>query len=105
MNNIVNYEEKALSLFTKEDIEKLKKFDEIEAQVKALKKQRDEILKSLFKESNESKFENDEIRIVYSKPHLRKSVDTQKMKDEGIYEYYLKESEVSDSIKIEVKYE
>ena len=29
MNEIINYEEKALSLFTDEDIEKLRKFNEL----------------------------------------------------------------------------
>ena len=105
MNNLTKYETAALSLFTDEDIEKLKKFDELEAQVKAIKKRRDEELKYLFKESNQNSFEDDRIRIVYTKPHTRKTVDTKKMKEEGIYDYYLTESNVSDSIKIEVKYD
>lgn len=105
MNNIVNYQDKALSLFTEKDIELLRQFDELEAKVKLIKKQRDKALKELFRECDEKTFENDLIKIIYTKPHKRKSIDTEKLKKEGIYEMYLKESDVSDSIKIEVKYE
>lgn len=105
MNQLQKYEEQALSLFTDEDIEKLRKFEELEAQVKAIKKQRNEELKRIFNESSEKSFENEKIRIIYIKEHSSKRVDTEKMKKEGIYEYYLKDVNVSDSIKIEVKYE
>ncbi|MBQ2658074.1 MAG: hypothetical protein IJF87_05845 [Erysipelotrichaceae bacterium] len=105
MNEIINYEEKALSLFTDEDIEKLRKFNELEAQVKMIKKQRDEALKEIFRNSEQKSFENDQIKIMYVKSKPRRTVDTEKMKSEGIYEFYLKEGEPTESIRIEVKYE
>ena len=105
MEQITKYKEQALSLFTKEDIELLKKFNELEAKVKFLKKQRDESLKNIFVESGESKFENDDIRIIYKKPSRRKSVDIEKLKEEGLYDYYSKVLNVSDSVIVEVKYE
>ena len=105
MNQVTEYKEQALALFTEEDIELLKKFNELEAKVKYLKKQRNEALKKIFIESGEYKFEDDNIRIVYKKPSQRRNVDTEKLKQDGLYDYYSKVSDVSDSVIVEVKYE
>lgn len=48
-------------------------------------------------------FENDFLKITYVAPTERVSVDTKKLKDDGLYDKYLKTSEVKSSIKVMFK--
>lgn len=49
------------------------------------------------------KWENDAIAVTYMPATLRKTVDTAKMKTEGIYDQYTKESPVKASIRLKFK--
>lgn len=95
------------ALFSPEEIEMLIKFDELEKRVKAMKDQKNDALKQFLidNELTEEGFENSKIKISYVKPSKRKVVDTQKLKEEGLYELYTKDSEVKDSVRITIKYE
>ena len=55
------------------------------------------------KNNDIKKIENDVFTASYTAPSTRKSVDTKKLKDEGVYEYYLKETPVKASIKLSYK--
>lgn len=45
-------------------------------------------------------FENDIVKITYVAPTTRKSVDSQALKDQGLYEQFLKETPVKSSVKV-----
>lgn len=51
----------------------------------------------------ENKLEDNGITIQYYPKSTTKSVDTSKMKEDGIYDKYVKESPKSDYIKVSVK--
>lgn len=102
MNELIN--KKIELLFTPNEINTLMMFKDFEAQWNLIKKEKENELKEIFKENNIDYFDNEYMHISYVKPHKRKTVDTKKMKDEGIYDLYLKESDVKDSIKIDIKY-
>lgn len=53
--------------------------------------------------NNIKSFENDFLKINYKAPSVRKSVDTQALKDAGLYEFYLKESPVKSSVTVSFK--
>ena len=48
-------------------------------------------------------FENDFLKITYKAPTTRKSVDTKALKDEGLYDLYLKETPVKSSVTVTFK--
>lgn len=48
-------------------------------------------------------FENDFLKITYKAPTIRKSVDTKALKDEGLYDLYLKETPVKSSVTVTFK--
>lgn len=102
-NNLVLKEK--FDILTPEEIDLLIKFDEIEKRVKVIKDQKDEMLKQYFRENKTKEIETNRIEIKYKESYIRHDVDKQKMKDEGIYELYLKETPVSDSVTIKVKYD
>lgn len=52
-------------------------------------------------ESNDIKsFENDFIKITYVAPTTRKTVDTNALKEQGLYDAFIKESHVKSSVKL-----
>ena len=59
-------------------------------------------VKEIFKKYNIKSFKNDYIEITYVAPTKRKSVDTQKLKDAGIYDDFIKESDVKESLRVKV---
>ena len=102
-NELINKEIDAL--YTKEDIDLLVAFEEMNAKVKLMKKEKDKELIEIFKKYNVKSFKNDRIEMVYVAPTIRKTVDVEALKAQGLYEDFLKESPVKESIRITLKYE
>lgn len=106
MNELV--EKKINELLTPTDIEMLVKFDELEKRVKVIK---DGIKQELINYIKENGLENAPIEaerlvITYRHPYDRNSVDIDKLKEEGLYEMYLKKPiHVKESVSIDVRYE
>lgn len=62
-----------------------------------------EALKVAMEENGIKTFENDLVKISYKEPHVRQSVDTKKMKEEGIYDLFTKEVNVKGSLSLSFK--
>lgn len=94
-------------IIPKEQIDFLIKFDEMEKRAKVLKDAIKESAKEFLIKNNltEEGYSQDGIKLSYRKGGTKNIVDTQKLKDEGIYNYYLKESEYEDSVSIKVDYD
>ena len=58
---------------------------------------KNQMLKAMI-DNNIKVFENDFMKITLKNASVRKSVDTQALKDDGIYELYLKEVPVKESV-------
>ena len=84
----------AIVEFQKELEEKSKKQSEIK-----------EAIKVAMKEQGVKKFEDEVISLTYVASTTRKTIDTEKLKEEKpeLWEEYSKESPVSDSIRIKIK--
>lgn len=97
------------SLFSPADIELLEKFDEIETKVKVLKKERNAALLPLMEqfceETGKKTLNMGRLSITYKKGTTRKSVDVEALKEQGLYESFLKESPVAPSVTVSVDYE
>ncbi len=94
-------------LFSPEDIEILKKADEIKKRVSvvldtAKNKSYD------FLERNgllETGYEQDNVVLGWKKPYVKKMIDTDALKEQGLYESFLKEVQVKGSVTISIKYD
>lgn len=102
-NELINAE--INELYTKEDIDFLVEFEEMNAKVKLMKKEKDEKLIEIFKKYNVKSFKNDRIEMIYIAPTTRKTIDVEALKAQGLYDSFLKESPVKESIRITLKYE
>lgn len=91
------------SLFTVES--KIKEFETIMKELKSQREQMTSILLEKMESSGIKKYEGDLLSLTYVAPTTRKSIDTNRLKKENpdVYDEYLKESEVSSSIRITIK--
>lgn len=81
---------------------------EFETQIKALKKQEEDLKKSILdamKENGVIKIDNDHLMITYVAGHDQERFDTKAFKEENrmIYDEYVKMVHVKDSVRIKVK--
>lgn len=83
-----------------EVMKELQTFNEQKAAMELKEKRIKEAILQAMEENNIKSFENDFVSIKYIPQTKRKSVDTAKMKDEGVYEIYLKESEVKSQVRL-----
>lgn len=101
-NNLIPYEELGLTEARKEIIEKFIYYKE---QVESFESE----IKDKFKEMVESgdipvnSIDLGDMMLSYKKSYTRKSVDTDKLKEDGLYNKYLKETEVNSSVSMTIK--
>lgn len=85
-----------------------KKIADFETQIKALKKQEDDLKSSILeamKKNGVIKIDNDHLTINYVAGHDQERFDTKTFKEENkmIYDAYVKIIHVKDSVRIKVK--
>ena len=81
-------------------MKELQAFNEQKAAMELKEKRIKEAILQAMEENNIKSFENDFVSIKYIPQTTRKSVDTAKMKEEGVYDVYLKESEVKSQVRL-----
>lgn len=91
--------------FTQEETEMLRTFYELKAKVDILEAEKKEDIKQYMIDNGIKSFENEDFKITYIPENTRKTVDTAKLKEQGLYEYFLKESKVKDTVRISLKWE
>ena len=104
MNNLIKIENGTATL----DNNVTKQIAEFETQIKAIKKQEDELKQSILeamKENNIIKIDNDNLTINFVAGHGQERFDTKAFKEENkmIYDEYVKIVHVKDSVRIKVK--
>lgn len=77
---------------------KLKAFQEEKARMDLLEKEIKEAMLKAMVDYGVKSYESENVRITYKEPSVRKSVDTQALKDEGLYEMFLKTTPVKPSV-------
>ena len=103
-NNLIPYEELGLTEARKEIINQ---FIYYKKQVESFESE----IKDKFKELVETgdipvnSIDLGGMLLSYKKGYTRKAIDTDKLKEDGIYEDYLKETEVNSSVSMTIKKE
>lgn len=91
-------------ILTADDLQTFALLKEYETKWSVIKSAKEQMLKNYMKANGIKQFDSDVVRITYIEPSVRKTVDTKKLKEEGLYDFYTKESPVKDSVRIELKY-
>lgn len=104
MNEIIKIENGVATL----DSNVTKKIAEFEAQIKAAKKQEEDLKKSILEAMRDNgiiKIDNDNLTVNYIAGHDQERFDTKTFKEENkmIYDEYVKMVHVKDSVRIKVK--
>lgn len=90
-------------LITDDFIDKLVQFEYLEQQIEMFKTEHREQIKEIFKKYGIKSFKNDYISITYVADGMQKRVDTDRLKQEGLYEKYLKLFPTKESIRVQLK--
>lgn len=91
------------ALITDDFIEKLEQLDYLEQQIEMFKTEHREQIKDIFKKYGIKSFKNDYITITYVAEGMRKQVDNERLKNDGLYKKYLKLVPNKESIRITKK--
>ena len=107
MANELSLKEQFDLMIPKETVEFIKKFNEMEARMKIINEQIKADGKKFLEDNDllDKGYEQDGIKIIMTKPYEKTVVDTQKMKDEGIYELYSNKKSYDGYIKVSVNYD
>ncbi len=84
-------------------IQAFKIADEMTAKLDQWKKDNKTAIMEVFKKYGFKSFKNDEVSITYKAPYTKKIVDTAKLKADGVYDFYSKESQQAESLQITYK--
>lgn len=105
MNKYEVVESKINELFTPEDIGLLYQAKIIETKVNELIGEKKETIIELFKEYEVKSFECDKFVLIYKPETTKNQVDVKKLKEDGLYNKYLKSVPVKESLAIRMKYD
>jgi len=105
-DKMVQLEEGDLELEDDESIEimrlteRLKMLQPFVDEVEQLEKMLKDLLAERFEQKDATTFVCNDLKFVYSKPSVRKTIDTLALKKAGLYEQYVKETPVAASVRI-----
>lgn len=87
------------SIVVAEDVlERFHEFQVLKAKMEMEEKKVKEALLQAMEEHGIKSFENDFVKITYKAPTTRKSIDSNALKEQGLYDAFLKESPVKSSV-------
>ena len=99
MTELITVKDGAIAIH--EEIEmKLKAFQIEKARMEMLEKEIKEAMLTAMEQNGIKSYESDNVRITYKAPSTRKSVDSNALKEQGLYEAFLNESPVKASVVI-----
>ena len=105
MNNEVKVIDNQLVLSeqAKQILKEMRDFEITKQEMDNQEKEIKQAIQKAMEEHGIKSFENEDVKISYVAPTQRVSVDTAKMKEEGIYDLYTKTSEVKASVRLTYK--
>lgn len=90
-------------LITDEFIEKLVQVEYLTQQIEMFKAEHKEKIKDIFKKYGIKSFKNDYVSITYVAEGMQKRVDNERLKNDGLYDKYLKVVPTKESIRVQLK--
>jgi hypothetical protein len=85
-------------------IKELEDFYKLSIQMEIKQKEfKEELLKAMETNGITESFNLGEIKVVYKKSYFKNSVDTEKLKKDGLYDKYKKQSPVKSSISLSIE--
>ena len=90
-------------IVAQETIEQMRKLNEYKVQFDILTEKVRDALKKAMSENGVKKIENEVFTAVYKAPTQRQTVDTTRLKEEGLYDEYSKFVPVKDSVTVTFK--
>lgn len=83
--------------------EKLRSFMKLKKEIEGIEQDLKKLALTYMQDNDLLELDSEVMKIKYVAPFTRKSVDTEKLKEHGLYEDYSKETAVSPSVRIIIK--
>lgn len=99
---LVKFENNALSV-AEETLQKISALNEAKIELDFLMDRVKKELLEVMRDNGIKKFENEYFSATYVAPTTQKRVDTNALKEQGLYESFLKEIEVKETLKVSFK--
>ena len=103
MNEIAAVEKQ--ELITAEDVEFIRKFDEINKRYKVWVDSHKAALEKFLTDNGIDSYEQDGVRFYKTKPYKKKQVDIKALKEQGLYDEFVDDVWVKGSLRIQVDYD
>ena len=94
----------SITAYSPTQIEKLKKFYELKKEVEEFEKMVKEVAEQKMEENDLDSIEDENFKFTRVAGYETTTVDTKKMKDDGIYEQYSKPKKVKPSVRVTLKW-
>lgn len=91
------------ALITPVEMEKIRQFNQLKKEVDVIEERIKKVMLEGMKKDGIKKMDTEYFTATYVAPTERTSVDTSKLKADGLYEQYTKKSPVKESIRISFK--
>lgn len=102
-NREILVKEEMNALVTSDVLETYIQVEKLQKEIDEWKEKNKEKMLEIFKRYGIKSFINENISITYKAPYQKRIVDTQKLKDDGVYDFYTKTSNQKESIQISCK--
>ena len=83
--------------------EKLRSFMKLKKEIEGIEQDLKKLALTYMQDNDFLELDSEVMKIKYVAPFTRKSVDTEKLKEHGLYDEYSKETTVSPSVRIIIK--
>lgn len=91
-------------LYTPEETSKIKQFYALKKEIDEIEKRRKEWMTEQMKEHGAKTWENEDFKIIFIEAGTRQTIDTEKLKKDGLYDQYSKTIKVKETIKVTHKW-
>lgn len=102
MKELVKFSNDEITL-ENEFVEKLRAFKKLEREIKAFEKDLKDTALAYMEKNNLKELDSEILSVKYVDGFTRAAVDTDRLKQEGLYEIYKKETDVKPSVRITIK--
>lgn len=94
-----------LALFSPEDVEMIRQYDEIRKRYKVWEDTNRSRMEAFLTENGLDSFKQDGVVFYKTKPYKKKQIDTKKLKEEGLYDLYTRDVWVKGSLRVQIEYD
>ena len=98
--SLAHESETGVQIYSPDEIEQIRAFMRLKEEITAIEEDGKRRALEYMKSNGIKSFDGDLFKITYVEPTTKKTVDTAKLKEDGLYDQYTKDTDVKESVRI-----